>query len=264
VSTPASTVPAIGPGPMPPVAAYALRLGDDALVLAQRLGAWVSNGPQLEEDVALANLALDLLGQARTLLGHAGELEGAGRDEDALAYLREEREFTNLQLVEIPNGDFAVTIARQLVFSTYQLPLYAALQASADETLAAIAAKAVKEVAYHRDHAVQWTLRLGDGTEESARRMQAGLDTVWPYVDELFATDELLDGLVAQQVAVDVSALRPEWDAQIDAVLAQAMLRRPEPRWRAHGGRAGIHTEHLGYLLAEMQHLHRSHPGATW
>jgi ring-1,2-phenylacetyl-CoA epoxidase subunit PaaC len=249
---------------MPPVAAYALRLGDDALVLGQRLSEWVSNAPQLEEDVALANIALDLLGQARTLLSYAGEVEAAGRDEDALAYLREEREFTNLQIAEIPIGDFGVTIARQLVFSTYQLGLYAALQHSADATLAAIAAKAVKEVDYHRDHAVQWTLRLGDGTEESARRMQAGLDTVWPYVEEIFVSDELVRPLVSEGIAVDAAGLRGAWEADVFAVLAEAGLTVPSPTWTAKGGRQGIHSEHLGYLLAEMQHLHRSHPGASW
>jgi ring-1,2-phenylacetyl-CoA epoxidase subunit PaaC len=249
---------------LPPGAAYALRLGDDALVLGQRLGEWVSNAPQLEEDVALANIALDLLGQARTLLAYAGEVEGAGRDEDALAYLRDEREFTNLQVVEIPIGDFGTTVARQLVFSTYQLALYDELRGSGDATLAAVAAKAVKEVAYHRDHAVQWTLRLGDGTEESARRMQAGLDRVWPYVEEMFETDALVESLVQDGVAVDVAALRPAWDVFIQAVLAEATLQVPQPKWTAKGGRAGIHTEHLGYLLAEMQHLHRSHVGASW
>jgi ring-1,2-phenylacetyl-CoA epoxidase subunit PaaC len=245
-------------------AVYALRLGDDALVLAQRLSEWSARAPELEEDLALTNIALDLLGQARQLLTRAGELEGAGRDEDDLAYLRGDREFLNALIVEQPNGDFARTIARQLMFSTYQLALYDRLCDSTDAVISGVAEKAVKEVAYHRDHAVQWTLRLGDGTDESSRRMQAGLATVWPYVDELFATDELLDGLVAQAVAVDVGALRPRWDAEIDAVLAEATLTRPETRWHAHGGRAGIHSEHLGYLLAEMQHLHRSHPGATW
>ena len=250
------------PAQTTPLVTYALRLGDDALVLAQRLGEWVSNGPQLEEDVALANIALDLLGQARTLLSYAGEVEGKGRDEDDLAYLRDERSFVNCQLVEIPNGDFAVTIARQLVFSSYQYELYSALRGSTDTTLAGLAAKAVKEVAYHRDHATQWTLRLGDGTEESHARMQAGLETVWPYVEELFESDEVVTGLAG--VAVDPASLRPAWDAYVDGVLAAATLTRPAPARRARGGRAGIHTEHMGYLLATMQHVHRSYPGASW
>ncbi len=248
----------------PAVASYALALGDDALILAQRLSEWVARAPELEEDVALANIALDLLGQARTLLTYAGEVEGAGRDEDALAYVRDDRDFRNVELVEIPNGDFAVTMARQLAFSAYQLELYQVLRDSADPTLAAIAAKAVKEVAYHRDHATQWVLRLGDGTDESHRRMQRGLDTVWPYVDELFAPDGVTAKLAAAGIAADPPALRPAWSAYVEPVLAEATLHVPVPSWQAAGGRAGMHTEHLGYLLAEMQHLHRSHPGAAW
>ena len=243
-------------------AAYALRLGDDALVLAQRLSEWSSRAPELEEDVALTNIALDLLGQARALLTHAAELEGAGRDEDDLAYLREERAFTNVQLVEQPRGDFAATMARQLLFSTYQHLLYQALRSSTDEVLAAVAAKAVKEVAYHVDHAEQWTLRLGDGTAESHERMQAGLEAMWPFVDELFSTDDLVRSLAG--VAVDPGTLRQEWDRRIVAVLDEGTLTRPTSTWTARGGREGIHSEHLGYLLAEMQHLHRSHPGASW
>jgi len=247
---------------VPPLAAYALALGDDALILAQRLGEWVSRAPQIEEDVALANIALDLLGQARTLLGYGGAVEGAGWDEDDLAYLRDDRDFRNVQLVEIPNGDFAVTMARQLVFSAYQCELYAALERSGDATLAGLAGKAVKEVAYHRDHATQWVLRLGDGTELSHDRMQAGLDQVWPYVDELFdpaAAASQLPGIVT-----DPATLRPAWERYVTSVLTEATCRTPEPRWRSRGGRDGLHTEHLGHLLAEMQHLHRSYPGATW
>ena len=246
------------------VSTYALRLGDDPLVLAQRLSAWSSRAHDLEEDIALTNIGLDLLGQARSLLTYAGETEGKGRTEDDLAFLREEREFTNCQLVEQPNGDFAQTIARQLYFSTWQLALWEALLSSADETIAAIAGKAVKEADYHRDHAVQWTLRLGDGTEESHRRMQAGLDRLWPFVAELFESDEVEQSLVAAGVAADASALRPDWDAFVDGVIAEATLTRPSDPWTATGGRRGMHTESLGYLLAEMQHLHRSHPGATW
>jgi ring-1,2-phenylacetyl-CoA epoxidase subunit PaaC len=249
----------------PALATYALRLGDDALVLAQRLGGWIARAPQLEEDVALANIALDLLGQARALLSYAGEVEGAGRTEDDLAYLRDERDFVNLQLVERPNDDFGVTIARQLVFSTWQLALFQRLVDSRDDTLAGVAGKAVKEVAYHRDHATQWVLRLGDGTEESHRRMQAGLSAVWPYVAELFITDELEQGLVRDGVAVDVSTLRPEWESDVGRVLDEATLVVPDgvPAIPG-GGRRGVHTEAMGYLLAEMQHLHRSHPGASW
>jgi ring-1,2-phenylacetyl-CoA epoxidase subunit PaaC len=235
---------------------YALALGDDALVLAQRLGEWVARAPELEEDVALANIALDLLGQARTLLAYAGELEGAGRDEDALAYWRDDRDFRNALLVELPTGDFAQTMARQLVFAAYQYELYDRLRAGTDATLAAVAGKAVKEVHYHRDHATQWVLRLGDGTDESRRRMVAGLDTVWPYADELF---EPFDG-----ADVDPASLREPWAAYVGAVLAEAGLEPPADAAPRSGGRRGLHTEHLGYLLAEMQHLHRSHPGVTW
>jgi ring-1,2-phenylacetyl-CoA epoxidase subunit PaaC len=244
---------------LPPLAAYALALGDDALILAQRLGEWVAHAPAIEEDVALANVALDLLGQARILLSYAGAVEGVGRDEDDLAYLRDDRDFRNVQLVEIPNGDFAVTMARQLAFSAYQYELYGALLGSGDETLAGLAGKAVKEVAYHRDHATQWVLRLGDGTELSHARMQAGLDQVWPYVDELFDPASQLHG-----VAVDPATLRPAWESYVTSTLNEATLKLPQPRWRSRGGRDGLHTEYLGHLLAEMQHLHRSHPGATW
>ena len=251
--------------PTTPLVTYALRLGDDALVLSHRLGEWVTNAPQLEEDVALANIGLDLLGQARTLLSYAGEVEDAGRTEDDLAYLRDERDFLNVHLVELPNDDFAVSMARQLLFSTYQLALYDGLTASTDPTLAGVAAKAVKEVDYHRDHATQWVLRLGDGTDESHRRMQAGLDRVWPYADELFGTDEVEQALVADGVAVDASTLRAGWDGYVDRVLDEATLARPDGlRTPPGGGRRGIHTEALGYLLAEMQHLHRAHPGASW
>ena len=247
------------------LAVYVLGLGDDALILAQRLAEWITRAPQIEEDIALGNIALDLLGQARTLLSYAGELHGAvdgrRRDEDDLAFLRDEREFRNVHLVEIENGDFAVTMARQLAFSAYQVELYRALRTSADPILSGLAAKAVKEVDYHRDHATQWVLRLGDGTTESHDRMQAALDRVWPYTDELF------DGNVAGCLtgnAVDPAALRPAWSAHVESVIAAATLTVPAPIWRSRGGRTGYHTEHLGHLLAEMQHLHRSHPGASW
>jgi ring-1,2-phenylacetyl-CoA epoxidase subunit PaaC len=247
---------------LPTLSAYALGLGDDALVLGQRLAELITFAPQIEEDVAIGNIALDLLGQARTLLTYAGEVEGAGRSEDDLAYLRDEREFRNVHLVEIPNGDFAVSMARLLAFSAYQYELYEAMLDSGDATLAGLAGKAVKEVAYHRDHATQWVLRLGDGTEVSHRRMQAGLERVWPYVEELFDIDPAAAALPG--AAVEAASLRPGWDHHIDQVLRAATLRRPQPTWRSRGGRAGVHTEHLGHLLAEMQHLHRSHPGVTW
>jgi ring-1,2-phenylacetyl-CoA epoxidase subunit PaaC len=242
--------------------AYVLGLGDDALILAQRLGEWVTRAPQIEEDIALGNIALDLLGQARTLLSYAGELEGAGRGEDDLAFLRDEREFRNLQLVEIENGDFAVTMARQLIFSAYQFELYKALLTSADTTLSALAAKAVKEVDYHRDHATQWVLRLGDGTAESHDRMQAALNQVWPYVEEIFEGSDTTATLAG--IAADPTALRPAWSDYVENVIAEATLTMPTPKWRSRGGRTGYHSENLGHLLPDMQNLHRSHPGATW
>lgn len=245
-------------------AAYVLGLADDALVLSQRCAQWVTRAPQLEEDVALANIGLDLLGQARSLLGHAGELEGAGRDEDDLAYLRGAEEFRNVRLVELPNEDFAVSTARLLVVATYQLGLYDRLRVSSDPTLAAVAGKAVKEVAYHREHAASWVVRLGDGTAESTRRMAAGLDRVWPYVDELFADEGLDPALVEAGVAVRAAELRPGWESSIGAVLDEAGLAGPESTWRASGGRRGEHAEDLAVLLEELQQLHRAHPGATW
>ncbi len=246
------------------VSCYALRLGDDALISAQRMGEWIAGAPQLEEDVALGNIALDLLGQARALLTYAGQLEGQGRGEDALAYSRDERDFLNAQIFELGSGDFGFTIARLLVTSTYQHALYARLQESTDQMLAAIAGKGVKEVDYHRDHATQWTLRLGDGTTKSHGRMQRGLDDVWPYVSELFESDELCARLASSCVGVEPSSLEDDVMSYVDKVLSEATLTRPESALRHTGGRRGVHTEQFGYLLAEMQHLTRSHPGAQW
>ncbi|WP_175407172.1 1,2-phenylacetyl-CoA epoxidase subunit PaaC [Streptomyces sp. TRM64462] len=234
--------------------AAALALGDDALVLSHRLGEWAGHAPVLEEEVALANIALDLLGQARVLLSLVG-------DEDELAFLREERAFRNVQLVEQPNGDFAHTIARQLYFSTYQRLLYGRLSADGGHgDLTGLAAKAVKEVAYHQDHAEQWTLRLGDGTPESHERMQRACEALWRFTGELFQPVEGVD--------VDWRELESDWLASVSAVLERATLSLPEgPRntaWSAGAGRQGVHTESFGRMLAEMQHLHRSHPGASW
>ena len=242
------------------VASYALRLGDDALILAQRLGWWVSRAPELEEDIALSNIALDLLGHARSFLTYAG---GAwGKTEDDLAYFRGEDEFRSAHLVEQPNGDFARTIARQLVVSTFQHLLYSRLVDSQDATLAAISAKALKEVDYHQDHAYQWVLRLALGTQESRRRMVNGLDLTWPYIPELFDDDELIDRL--EGIAVRPSSLRVEYDRQITKILTEAELDVQEVPRAAGGGRSGRHSEYLGHILAEMQVLAREHPGATW
>jgi len=243
---------------------YLLALADDALVASHRLGEWIASAPQLEEDVALANIGLDLLGQARSLLTHAGEVEGRGRDEDALAYFRDEREFLNVALVERENGDFAVTMARLLLLSTYLHELWTRLQRSADPTLAAIAAKAVKEVAYHVDHATMWVLRLGDGTEESHRRMQAGLDAEWPYAAELFDDSHIDPALLEAGIAVEPAAFGDDWQRRVSQVVEQATLTLPVGPRAVTNGRQGVHTEQMGYLLAEMQHLARSHPGATW
>ena len=235
---------------------YVVSLADDALVAAQRLAEWCSRAPEMEEDIALTNIALDQLGVARQLLTYAGELEGLGRDEDDLAYLRDDRDFRNVQLVELDNGDFAVTMAKLLFLSAYQLPLYDALSEAPDERLAAIAAKARKESAYHLDHSALWTIRLGDGTEESHERMQRAVDAVWPYTHELF---EPVEGAL-----VEPASLRAPWSSAVDKVLAEATLTRPADGWRPTGGRRGLHTEALSYLLGEMQVLHRAHPGATW
>ncbi|GAA2386183.1 1,2-phenylacetyl-CoA epoxidase subunit PaaC [Dactylosporangium salmoneum] len=227
-----------------------LELGDDALIAAQRLSEWCSRAPEMEEDIALANIALDQLGAARLLLTYAGELEGRGRDEDDLAYLREDREFRNALLVELDNGDFAVTIVKLLFLSVFQRLVYDRLRAGDDRRLAGIAAKAVKESTYHAEHAALWTVRLGDGTEESHRRMQAAVDALWPYTHELFAGG--------------TEGLREPWLAEVAKVLDEATLDRPADGWAPSGGRNGVHTEALSKLLAEMQVLHRAHPGATW
>ena len=239
---------------------YVLGLGDDALILAQRLGEWIAHGPEIEEDVALGNIGLDLLGHARSLLTYAGS--AWGKSEDDLAYFRDESEFRCLQLFEQPNGDFAVTIARQLLASTYFVALYRALAGSQDPTLAAIAGKAVREVDYHLDHSVQWLLRLGLGTDESHRRMQRGLDAMWPFVDELFRPQPELDALAG--IAVDPASLRGEFDATVPRLVTEAGLTLPKPVRARGGGRSGVHSEPFGPLLAQMQVLARAHPGATW
>ena len=241
---------------------YVLGLADDALVTAQRMGWWISRAPELEEDVALANIALDQLGQARSLLQHAGRLEGDGRSEDDLAYWRDDRDFRCVHLVERPQTDFGVAMARLLVLSAYQSELYAALLGSTDPVLAGVAGKAVKEVAYHADHARLWTVRLGDGTEESHLRMQTALDAEWPYVEELF--EPVDQALLEAGIAADPTAFRAATLERVSKVLSEATLAVPDVAPRLGGGRRGLHTEDLGYVLAEMQHLTRSHPGARW
>lgn len=246
-----------------PVEEYMLRLGDDALLLSHRLSEWLTRAPDLEEEVALANIALDLLGQARYLLSLAGQ--STAQDEDVLAFRRSDREYRNALIVELPNGDFAHTIIRLLFFSTYQRALYHSLAHSADANLAAFAGKALSEVEYHVEYAAGWTVRLGDGTEESHDRAAAAVAELWPYTAELFADDDLVSALINEGIAADPAVLQAAWSEQIEAVLAQATLGvEPTGAWRPTGGRSGLHTEALSYLLAEMQSVHRAHPGAAW
>ena len=247
---------------------YLLRLGDNDVVLAQRLGEWVGHGPVLEEDIALTNVGLDLLGQGRMWLAYAGEVEDKGRSEDDLAFLRDQHAYRNVQLVEMPNGDFADTIARQLYFDHAHLRVLHALTRSTDGRMAEIAAKASKEVAYHVERSADWVIRLGDGTEESHARMQRALDRLWPFTGELFAADGVDIELAGRGVAPDLVALREPWRAAIRAVVDEATLAMPAGEWmhgsRRGGGKQGVHTEHLGHLLSEMQFLQRAYPGAQW
>ncbi|HEU5282668.1 MAG TPA: 1,2-phenylacetyl-CoA epoxidase subunit PaaC [Burkholderiales bacterium] len=243
---------------------YLLRLADNPLILGQRLSEWCGHAPVLEEDLALANMALDLIGQARLLLAHAGAREGGGRDEDQLAFLRSEREFRNCTLVELPNGDFGRTVLRNFLFGAYQLPLWDALQTSSDAQLAAIAGKSVKEARYHLRHAADWVERLGGGTEESHGRMRAALDELWPYTAELFATDALEEAAAASGIGVIGGSLQARWEATVLPVLEQAALHPPARTPFLSQGKLGLHSEHMGHLLAEMQYMQRAYPGAQW
>lgn len=240
-----------------------LARADDALVHAHRLSEWCGHAPMIEEDLALANVALDLLGQARALYQRAAGIEGVGRSEDDLAYLRDAPQFRNLLMLEQPNGDFAQTIARLFLHSAFLHPWWQAATRSTDETLAAIAAKAEKEVAYHLRHAGEWLIRLGDGTEESHRRAAAALDRLWPFTGEFFSRDGE-EALIAEGVLPEPESIRPHWEATVARVLVEATLDRPRDGWMQRGGRRGVHTEHLGPMLAVMQHLQRAYPGATW
>ena len=245
-----------------PLLAFTLGQADDALVLGHRLSQWCGHAPLLEEDIALANIALDHIGQARALYGYAASLAGFG--EDDFAFLRDAGQYRNCLLVELPNGDFAATIVRQFLYTAFVDPWWRAMTLSADATLAAIAAKAEKESAYHLRHSAEWLIRLGDGTVESHTRAQRALEAQWMYTGELFETDPATCALIAMQVAAEPEALRGNWNATIDSVLVEATLRRPADAWMQSGGRSGRHTEQLGLLLAEMQHLPRSFPGAKW
>jgi ring-1,2-phenylacetyl-CoA epoxidase subunit PaaC len=247
-----------------PLLLYALRRADDALILGHRLSEWCGHAPMLEEDMALANIALDLLGQARELYSYAAKVEGKGNDEDRLAYLRDERQYRNLLLLEQPNGDFARTMVRQLFYSAFADPFWRAMMGSSDPTLAAIAAKSEKESAYHLRHSSEWIIRLGDGTAESHRRAQEAIEHLWAFTGEMFSTDAGERGLIDAGIAIDPATLREPWSATVSAVLAEATLAQPSNAWMQQGGRAGRHSEHLGHLLAELQYIQRAFPGQTW
>ncbi len=256
-----------------PAVQYLLRIADTCLILAQRLSEWCGHGPALEEDIAMANMALDLLGQARALLAHAGEVEGAGHDEDQLAFLRNERDYFNVTLVELPNGaggrrDFAFTVLRNAVMATFLKLLWERLGASSDESLAAIAGKALKEARYHQQHAGEWVVRLGDGTDESKGRIEAARERLWIYTAELFDADAIDDAAEATGLGPRWSSLRDAWDAEMAALFDEARLapmqRGPEPSRFRSTGKIGRHSEHMGYVLTEMQYLQRAYPGGAW
>lgn len=247
-----------------PLVLYALRRADDALVLGHRLSEWCGRGPALEEDMALANIGLDLLGQARSLYAYAAEVEAGGNDEDAYAYFREATQYRNLLLAELPNGDFARTILRQFLYAAFADPYWRAMMRSPDPTLAAIAAKSEKETAYHLRHTAEWVIRLGDGTPESHRRIGEALAYLWPYTGEIFEADAAERALIESGAVLDPATFRAEWERTVADVLSQATLAMPAAGWMQQGGRSGRHSEHLGHLLAEMQSVARAHPGATW
>jgi ring-1,2-phenylacetyl-CoA epoxidase subunit PaaC len=243
---------------------FLLRTGDNALILGHRISEWCGHAPALEEDIALANVALDLIGQTQMWLGLAAEVERRGRTADDLAYLRDAWDFRNLLLVERPNGDIGQTLMRQFLFDAFHFELLKALQASTDPRVAEIAAKAAKEVAYHLERSADLVVRLGDGSDESHRRMQAALDDLWPYTGEMFLSDEKDATVAAAGIAPDPASLRAAWETSVRDVLTEATLAMPEGRFAHKGGKRGIHTEHLGYILAEMQFLQRAYPGASW
>ena len=243
---------------------YVLRLGDNGLVLGQRLSEWCGHAPSVEVDLSLANIALDLVGQATHFLHYAGQLEGEGRDGDRLAFHRDVLDFRNSLLVEQPNGDFAQTMGRQFLFSTWQKMLFEHLTGSGDPLIASVAAKAVKEVAYHQELAAEWVIRLGDGTGESRRRMEDGLAWMWRFIPELFEADETVDEMVARGVGADPAAFRADYDRKVADVLAEAGLEPPKDQRPILGGRRGHNSEHLGHLLCTMQFLPRTYPDATW
>jgi ring-1,2-phenylacetyl-CoA epoxidase subunit PaaC len=243
---------------------FVVALADDALVLGHRLSEWSGHGPTLEEDIAMSNLGLDLIGQARLFYTYAGEIEGGGRSEDDLAYFRDQAQYRNLLLVEQPIGDFAHTMGRQFLYAAFLEPYFAAMTRSTDVRLAEIAAKAVKEMTYHVRHTAEWVIRLGDGTAESKRRLVTALEDLWGYTDEMFTVTASERGLVTAGVAPDKELVRSQWVKTVERVLAEATVERPRDRSMQSGGRSGRHSEHLGHLLGEMQVLARAHPRAVW
>ena len=247
-----------------PLVLYALRRADDALILGHRLSEWCGHAPTLEEDMALANMGLDLLGQARELYSYAAKVEAKGNDEDKFAYLRDVRQYRNLLLVEQPNGDFARTMVRQFFYAAFADLYWRAMMKSDDATLAAIAAKSEKESAYHVRHSAEWMVRLGDGTEESHHRAQNAVDDLWAYTGEMFQVDESERALIERRIAVDPATLHSRWLATISDVVSEATLVVPKSGWMQQGGRSGRHSEHLGHLLSELQSMQRTFPGATW
>ena len=247
-----------------PLVLYTLRRADDALILGHRLSEWCGHAPMLEEDMALANMALDLLGQSRELYSYAAGVEGKGNDEDKFAYLRDVRQYRNLLLVEQPNGDFARTLVRQFFYSAFADLYWRAMMRSDDSALAAIAAKSEKESAYHVRHCSEWIVRLGDGTEESHRRAQTAIDELWAFTGEMFTVDDSERGLIEAGTAVDPATLRGQWLKTVSSVVSEATLALPKNDWMQQGGRSGRHSEHLGHLLSELQSLQRTFPGATW
>jgi len=247
-----------------PLVLYLLRRADDALILGHRLSEWCGHAPALEEDMALANMGLDLLGQARELYGYAAKVEAKGNDEDKFAYLRDVRQYRNLLLLEQPNGDFARTMVRQFFYAGFADLYWRAMMRSGDPTLAAIAAKSEKESAYHVRHCSEWIVRLGDGTEESHRRAQTAIDDLWAFTGEMFEVDDSERGLIDSSIAADPATLRAPWLKTVSEVVDEATLALPKSNWMQQGGRSGRHSEHLGHLLSELQSMQRTFPGATW
>ncbi len=243
---------------------YILQIADNSLILGSRISEWCGHGPVLEQDIALTNIALDLIGQARSLFQYAAEVEGQGRTEDDLAYLRIAREYRNVLLVEQPNGHFGTTIARQFLFDAYHYPFYKALMNSKDETLAAIAEKSLKEVTYHLRFSSEWMIRLGDGTDESHEKVQNALYDLWPYTGELFVPSETDNSALEMGIGVDLSGIKNFWNEKVDEILKIATLEKPQDGWMQSGGKQGKHSEHLGFILAEMQYLQRTYPGQEW